>query len=52
MATMGQGYHAIEGFYDGAGLATMLQPVPNRNAMLRVTVDILVPVELMDFRVQ
>jgi hypothetical protein len=51
MGTKGQGYHAIEGFYD-RGLATMIQPVPGRNAMLRVTVDILVPVELMDFEVR
>lgn len=52
MQTMGQGYHAIEGFYFGSALATMIQPVPNRNAMLRATVDILVPVELMDFKIQ
>jgi hypothetical protein len=51
MATMGQGYHAIEGFY-AFPLATMLQAVPNRNAMLRVTVDVPVPVELMDFQIQ
>lgn len=50
MATMGQGYHAIQGFYF-IGMATMVEPVPNRNAMVRATVDML-PVELMDFRIQ
>jgi hypothetical protein len=51
MATMGQGYHAIEGFYAGNAMATMLAPVPSRNAMLRVRVDVF-PVELMDFRLE
>jgi hypothetical protein len=54
MSTMGQGYHAIQAFYtaEGGGLQTMIEVVPNRNAMLRVNVDILVPVELMEFRIQ
>ena len=52
MATMGQGYHAIEGFYASAMIGTMFQTVPNRNAMLRATGDILTPVELMDFKIQ
>ena len=30
----------------------MIAPVPNRNAMIRATGDILVPVELMDFKIQ
>ena len=51
MATMGQGYHAFQGFYGVNGVATMLEPVPNRNAMLRVRVDVF-PVELMDFRLE
>ena len=51
MQTMGQGFHAIEGFY-AAGNQTMLTPVANRNAMVRVTGNILVPVELMDFKIQ
>lgn len=51
MATMGQGYHAVQGFYF-AGMATMIEVVPSRNAMLRATGDILFPVELMDFRIQ
>lgn len=52
MATMGQGYHAIEGFYASGMVGTMFQTVPNRNAMLRATGDILTPVELMDFKIQ
>jgi hypothetical protein len=51
MATMGQGYHAVQGFYIG-GMATMIEVVPSRNAMLRATGNILVPVELMDFTIQ
>jgi hypothetical protein len=50
MATMGQGYHAIEGFYL-LGAVTMLVPVPNRNAMMRASIDVF-PVELMDFRLE
>jgi hypothetical protein len=52
MATMGQGYHAVEGFYVSAMIGTMFQTVPNRNAMLRATGNILTPVELMDFKIQ
>ena len=54
MSTMGQGYHAIQAFYttEGGGLQTMIEVVPVRNAMLRANVDIPVPVELMDFRIQ
>ncbi len=51
MATMGQGYHAVQGFYF-AQMATMIEVVPSRNAMLRATGDILVPVELLDFEVR
>jgi hypothetical protein len=51
MATMGQGYHAVQAFYF-AGMATMIEVVPNRNAMLRVTGDLLLPVELMDFKIE
>ena len=52
MANLGQGYHAIEGFYASAMVGTMFQTVPNRNAMLRATGNILTPVELMDFKIQ
>jgi hypothetical protein len=52
MQTMGQGYHAIQAFYAGMGLATMIEVVPNRNAMLRVTGDFKVPVELIDFKLE
>jgi hypothetical protein len=57
MGTMGQGFHAIQGFYFGAGagsimLGTMLEAVPARNAMVRATVDPLVPVELIDFKIE
>lgn len=54
MGTMGQGYHAIDGFYGAPQglMATMIQVVPNRNAMVRATIDLLVPVELMDFRLE
>jgi hypothetical protein len=51
MGTMGQGYHAIQGFYQGDMLATMLQAVPNRNAMIRARIDVF-PVELMEFEVR
>jgi hypothetical protein len=51
MATMGQGYHAVQGFYRSGMVVTMIEPVPNRNAMLRVTVPVW-PVELMDFKIQ
>lgn len=51
MSTMGQGYHAVQAFYS-AGMATMIEVVPARNAMLRATGDIVWPVELMDFRVE
>jgi len=51
MGTMGQGYHAVQAFYQVGMSATMIQAVPNRNAMLRVTRD-LIPVELMDFKIQ
>jgi hypothetical protein len=50
MATMGQGYHAIEGFY-ALGNQTMLTPIANRNGMIRATGNPL-PVELMDFKIQ
>ena len=33
------------------GLATMLAPVPNRNAMARARIDVF-PVELMDFEIR
>jgi hypothetical protein len=54
MATMGQGFHGVAGFYLGGSqmIATMIQAVPNRNAMLRVSVDIFTPVELLDFKIQ
>jgi hypothetical protein len=52
MATMGQGYHALEGFYLSGMVGTMFQTVPNRNAMLRASGNILTPVELMDFKIQ
>jgi hypothetical protein len=51
MATMGQGYHAVQAIYF-AGMATMIEVVPNRNAMLRARGDFVVPVELMDFAVE
>jgi hypothetical protein len=51
MATMGQGYHAVQAFYF-AGMATMIEVVPSRNAMLRVTGNLLFPVELLDFRIE
>jgi hypothetical protein len=51
MQVNGQGYHAFQAFYAG-GLQTMIETVPNRNAMLRAFGDILTPVELMDFKIQ
>jgi hypothetical protein len=53
MTTMSQTYHAVEGFYNlTLMVGTMVQPVANRNAMMRATGDILTPVELMDFKIQ
>jgi hypothetical protein len=52
---MGQGFHAFQAFYANTGAAgrqTMIEALPNRNAMLRATVEVLVPVELMEFRIQ
>jgi hypothetical protein len=52
MATMGQGYHAVDGFYNaGSGYHTTLAPIANRNAMIRARGNPL-PVELMDFRIK
>jgi len=51
MGTLGQGFHAIEGFYQQGMVATMLVPVPNRNAMVRARIDVF-PVELMDFEIR
>ena len=51
MGTQGRGFHAIEGFYFQGGIATMLVPVTNRNAMVRARIDVL-PVELMDFEIR
>ena len=51
MGTMGQGYRAIQGFYGGSMIATMLQAVPNRNAMIRARIDVF-PVELMEFEIR
>ena len=48
----GTGLSRGRGFYDGLDPTTMIEPVPNRNAMIRATGDILVPVELMDFKIQ
>jgi hypothetical protein len=50
MATMGQGYHAVQAFYF-LGMATMIQTVPNRNAMVRATQPWW-PVELIDFKIE
>ena len=54
MSINAQGFHAFQAFYttQGGGQQTMIEMVPNRNAMLRATVDVLVPVELMDFRIE
>jgi hypothetical protein len=51
MGTMGQGYHAIEGFYRSNMSVSMLVPVPNRNAMVRARIDVF-PVELMEFEIR
>jgi len=53
MTNAGQvGFHAISGTYTGGGTLSNIAVVPNRNAMFRATGDILVPVELMDFKLQ
>lgn len=52
MSFLGQGFHAIQGFYvGGPARITGLVPVPNRNAMIRAPIDVF-PVELMDFRLE
>jgi hypothetical protein len=52
MATMDQGFHGVSGMYVAPNL-TMVQPIPGRNAMLRVSGEFLiVPVELVNFRVE
>jgi hypothetical protein len=53
MANGNQGYHAFSGVYVGAIMgASMLMAVPARNAMIRASGDMLVPVELMEFKIQ
>ena len=55
MTNPGQvGFHAMSGLYSATngGIVINLQNVANRNAMFRATGDILVPVELMDFKLQ
>ena len=53
MTNPGQvGFHAISGIYTVGGTLTNVTMVPNRNAMFRSRGDILVPVELMDFKLQ
>jgi hypothetical protein len=52
MQVNGQNYHAFQAFYGGLSMQTMIEVVANRNAMLRATGDVLVPVELMDFKIQ
>jgi hypothetical protein len=53
MTAAGQvGFHALAGTYSGGGTMSNIAVVPNRNAMIRATGDILVPVELMDFKLQ
>ena len=46
------GFHAMSGTYVGGMTVNNLATVPNRNAMFRATGDILVPVELMDFKLE
>jgi hypothetical protein len=53
MTNPGQvGFHALSGIYTAGGTLTNITVVPNRNAMFRSRGDILVPVELMDFKLQ
>lgn len=47
----GQGFHALQGNYVAPNM-TMIAPIAGRNAMMRVTGDILTPVELMNFKIQ
>ena len=51
MTVNGQGFHAIIGTTMLPNL-TMIAPIPNRNALMRVSGSILTPVELMDFEVR
>ena len=52
MAVNGQGYHAVRGLLRRRHTRRCSTPVANRNAMIRATGDILLPVELMDFKIQ
>lgn len=52
MQNLNQGFHAWQGTYTSNLTVVNMQAVPNRNALFRSTGDILVPVELMDFKVQ
>jgi hypothetical protein len=48
----GQGFHAHQMNFIGTNTATGVTPLPGQNVMFRATGNILVPVELMDFKVQ
>jgi hypothetical protein len=48
----GQGFHAFNLNTNFPGAGTGFAPIPTRNALVRATGNILVPVELMNFSVQ
>ena len=48
----GQGFHAQQMNFVGTNTATQVVPLPGQNVMFRATGNLLVPVELMDFKVQ
>jgi hypothetical protein len=48
----GQGFHAQQMNFVGTNTATAVVPLPGQNVMFRATGNLLVPVELMDFKVQ
>jgi hypothetical protein len=48
----GQGFHGAQLNFLSAGLATGFTLLPEENAMIRASGDILIPVELMNFEVE
>ena len=48
----GQGFHAVQMNFIGTNTATGVVPLPGQNAMFRASGNLLVPVELMDFKLE
>jgi hypothetical protein len=48
----GQGFHGVQMNFVGTNTATGVVPLPGQNAMFRASGNLLVPVELMDFKLE